>query len=60
MSSRKIHTTIILDELVMNKLDEQSSSERRSRSFMVETILREYFKLPWVGERKGAENVNKA
>lgn len=60
MSSKKLYTTIAIDEIVMRKLDQQAENEQRSRSFMVEKILRDHYELPWIKEGQEIKNANKA
>ena len=43
MSSKKIYTSVGLDELVMNHLGAFAKQKERSKSFIVEKALIEYF-----------------
>lgn len=59
MSSKKIYTTLGLAEEVFEKLMQESARERRSRSFIVENILRERFDLPWVRGQEESSHADK-
>lgn len=60
MSRKKIYTSMGIAEDVFNRIEEQATSERRSRSFIVEKVLREYFALPYGEGKEEKVNANKA
>lgn len=60
MSTKKISTTIGLATEVFARLELEASQERRSRSFIVEKVLREYYALPWGEGKEGKVNANKS
>lgn len=51
MSSKKIYTSVGLDELVLKKWTEECLAESRSRSNLLEMILRMRYRMP------GVENI---
>lgn len=61
MSSKKIYTTIGIDEEVIKRLDsEVDTMVQRTRSFLLEQILRERYGMPWSAAMREVKNANKA
>lgn len=50
MSRRKIYTTVGVASEVYDRIESEAHKERRSKSFIIDKILRAYFHLPWAEE----------
>ncbi len=50
MSSKKILVKVSIDEEVTKKLIEEAAREVRTKSSMMEKILRDRYKLSWEGQ----------
>ena len=57
MSSKKIYTTVGIEEAVLDRLKHEAKQEQRSVGFIVEKILRIHFQLPRIeqGEKQHAD-----
>lgn len=52
MSSKKIYTTVGMDRELLTRLEDEALKERRTKSFILEGILRKHYELPWAGEEE--------
>jgi len=59
MSSKKIYTSVGLEEWIVKALDDDSARQQRSRSNLLEMILREHYKSK-EGSAKGESNGHEA
>lgn len=59
MSSKKIYKTLGFEEDVAMRIEEEARHNRRSRSFIVEEILRQHWEMPW-GELEEKVHADKA
>lgn len=57
MSRKKIYTTIGFDRDVLQSLDADAAKDKRSRSFILDQVLRFHYALPVLAEKE-EEKVN--
>lgn len=59
MSRKKISTTINFEDDVLECLLKDALNERRSRSFIVDKVLRKHYGLPWEMGAEETADANK-